>query len=86
MSKYQISEIPDLDPAEFDLYRAGKRTGEWFYQKIEDGILDLGHTAGWVPVGKTSHERVLSSSAVQCEIAIMYQWDAKPEDMIWFHI
>lgn len=84
--KYQLSEILDLDPAEFDLFRAGRRTGEWFYQSLEDGVLDLAHTSGWVPTGKTFHERVLSSATVPCEIAIMYEWDTKPEEMIWFHV
>lgn len=75
-----------MDPAEFDLYRAGRRTGEWFYQKIEGEILDMGHTPGWIPVGQTSHERVLSLSDVPCEIAIMYQWETAPEHQIWFHV
>ncbi len=86
MAKYQISEIPDLDPAEFDLYRAGRRTGEWFYQIIEDGVLDLAHTHGWVPIGKTFHNRILSSTDVPCELAVMYQWRTDPKEMIWFHV
>lgn len=84
--KYKLSEIPELDPAEFYLYRSGKRTSEYFYQRLENDVLDLGHTQGWIPTGKTNHSQILSASAVSCTIAIMYQWKTKPEEMIWFHL
>ncbi len=84
--KYNISEIPTIDPAEFNLYRSAQRTGEYFHQTIQSGILDLGHTPGWVPLGKTYSPRILSASNAPCDIAIMYAWSYKPEEMIWFHL
>ena len=86
MPKYNLSDIPNLDPAEFDLYRAAIRTGEYFHQTITGDVLDTRHTPGWVPIGKTTHSRVLESSNAPTDIAIMYQWQNKPEDMIWFHL
>lgn len=86
MPKFNLDDIPNLDPAEFDLYRAAVRTGEYFHQTISNGILDTGYTPGWIPVGKTTHQRVLQSSNAPTDIAIMYQWDNKPEEMIWFHL
>lgn len=86
MTTYSIKEIPEFDPAEFDLYRAARRTGEYFYQRIENGILNVKHTAGWIPIGKITHSRILSSNNEVWDIAIMYQQENKPEEMIWFHL
>jgi len=86
MSKHRLDDIPNLDPAEFDLYRAAIRTGEYFHQSIVDGVLDTGNTLGWVPIGKTTHPRIMQASQSPCDIAIMYQWQDKPEHLLWFHL
>lgn len=86
MTRYRMSEIPEIDPAEFDLYRGGRRIGGYFHQVIVDGVLDIGHTLGWVPIGKTSHQRVLDMSDDACDVAVMYTWGPEPEEMIWFHL
>ncbi len=86
MAKYCLSDIPNLDPAEFNLYRSAVRTGDYFHQTISDGVLDTGYTPGWIPIGKTTHPRILESSQAPTDIAIMYQWNSKPEEMLWFHL
>lgn len=86
MSKYNLHEIPDMDPGEFSGYRAAGRTGEYFAQTVKDGVLDLHHTLGWVPIGKTLHPSILSSGEAPCDIAIMYQWQTSLEEMVWFHL
>lgn len=86
MSKYNLDDIPEIDPEEFSFYRAAGRTGEYFHQTISSNVLNLEHVLGWIPVGKTYDSKVLNSSGGSSDIAIMYQWADDPTEMIWFHL
>ncbi len=83
--KYPMSEIPNLDPAEFDLYRSAKRTGHYLGQKIVDNVLDMGHTLGWVPNGKTRHPKILETGGHWDTIAVMFRFQGTDE-YVWFHM
>lgn len=84
--KYKLSEIPNLDPEEFNWFISASRTGEYFSQLIEGGFLDLGYFNNWIPIGKTIDSRILSSSNSPCDIAVMYEWKMNPEERVWFHL
>ena len=84
--KYNIKDIPTLDPAEFSIFTAGRRAGIYFDQRIVDGVLDLGHTLGIDPVGKTRDSKVMSLSDLDFDtIAVMYQYQGMDE-RVWFHL
>ncbi len=83
---YPLSEIPEIDSAEFDYYRSARRTGGYFWQRIIGEVLEIKMNPGWIPIGKTKDNRILRLCEVENEIAIMYEWKTKPEEKLWFHV
>ena len=81
MSKYQLSEIPILPTDCFRYENSYKATGDYFWGRCNDGVLDIGFEFEYKPVGKTINKTLMTENS---NVIILFETEDGRQT--WFHL